>query len=262
MKIALAQIRSYPGEIARNERTLFEKIAEAASAGCDVVVFPEMSDTGYHMPTIVETAQPWEGTGTFSALSRTAAKNKITVVAGLSERCESDIFNSVAVFGSDGKLIAKYRKTHLITAAPVFEQNYIRPGDGLTVCDIGGFKVALMTCYDIRFPELARRLSLQGAEVLIVPAAFPLVRIKHWEILTSCRAIENQVYLVAVNRVGEDRGLAFGGVSRLLDPYGDIQCSGSEIDEVLLVGEIKKERLNQVRDRMKVYQDRREELYS
>lgn len=118
-----------------------------------------------------------------------------------------------------------------------------------------------MTCYDIRFPELARRLALSGAEVLVVPAAFPLARLRHWEIINACRAIENQVYLAAVNRVGNDEGLVFGGSSRLLDPYGTILSSASEVDEALIVGEISRDRLAEVRDRMRVYEDRREELY-
>jgi len=261
MKIALAQIRAYPGELDRNARTMVEKIGVAAASGCQLVVFPEMSDTGYHMPTIVETAGSWNG-GVFAKVAAAAAANRIHVIAGLSERVGKNIFNSLAVIGPDGALTGIYRKTHLITAAPVFEHHYIKAGDKISLCDIEGFKIGLMTCYDIRFPELARRLCLSGAEVLIVPAAFPLVRQKHWETLTSSRAIENQVYLAAVNRVGEDNGLSFCGASRLLDPYGDILSSASEIDETILYGEITKERLFQVRDRMKVYQDRREELYS
>lgn len=261
MKIALAQIRAYPGELSRNAQTLVKSIERATAAGAHLVVFPEMSDTGYHMPTIVETAGTWTG-GVYAEVAGAAAANQIHVIAGLSERVGKDIFNSLAVIGPDGKLLSLYRKTHLITAAPVFEHHYIKPGDRISRCEIEGFQVGLMTCYDIRFPELARRLCLSGAEVLIVPAAFPLIRQKHWEILASARAIENQVYLAAVNRVGEDKGLTFCGSSRLLDPYGDVLGSASEIDEALIVGEISKERLFQVRDRMRVFQDRREELYS
>jgi predicted amidohydrolase len=259
MKIALAQIRSTPGDITSNGTTVLRGIRTAADRGCDAVVFPEMSDTGYHMPTIVRTAGTWDG-GVFADIVAAAVDAKITVVAGLSERVGRDIFNTVAVIGPDGRLIAKYRKTHLITAEPVCEQNYIRAGDALTLCEIGEFRVGLMTCYDVRFPELARKLALSGAEVLIVPAAFPAVRIGHWETITACRAIENQVYVAAVNRVGEDHGLAFGGTSRLYDPYGTV-LAAAETDEALLVGEITKERLAAVRGQLKVYQDRREELY-
>jgi len=260
MKIALAQIRSWPGDLTRNTRSIVKQIRTAAALGCDAVILPEMSDTGYHMPTIVKTASAWDG-GVYAEVAGVAAEAKLTVIAGLSERVDTDIYNTVAVVGPDGRLIAKYRKTHLITAEPICEQNYIRPGDKITLCEVGGFGVGLMTCYDIRFPEMARRLALSGAEILVVPAAFPLLRIKHWDTINSCRAIENQVYVAAVNRVGDDEGLVFGGSSTLLDPYGTILASASEIDETLLTGEISKERLAEVRGRMKVYQDRREELY-
>lgn len=260
MKIALAQMRCYPGDVTRNGRAILERIRIAAESGCDVAVFPEMSDTGYHMPTIVKTAAPWEG-GVYADIAGAAAERKITVIAGLSEKVGEDIFNSLAVIDPDGQLVAKYRKIHLITAEPVCEQNFIRPGDAVTVCAVAGFRVGLMTCYDIRFPELARKLALAGAEVLVVPAAFPLPRIGHWEILASARAIENQVYLAAVNRIGDDCGLTFGGSSRLLDPLGTILGSASTVDESLIVGDISHGRLDEVRERMKVYRDRREDLY-
>ena len=167
----------------------------------------------------------------------------------------------VAAIGASGQLIAKYRKTHQITAQPVCEQNFLRPGDALTLCDIAGFRTGLMTCYDIRFPELARKLTLAGAEILIVPAAFPRIRIDHWKTLSACRAIENQVYFAAVNRTGVDEGLEFGGASRLVDPFGAILAEATETDEALLVGEVSRERLTELRGRLQVFADRRPELY-
>ena len=205
MKIALAQIRCRSGDVAFNLRTILARIADAATRGCDVIVLPEMSDTGYHMPTIARTAAAWNR-GVYVDIAAAAASSKITVVVGLSERVGSDIYNTVAVIGPGGEPIAKYRKTHLITAEPVCEQNWIRPGDALTLCAIGGFRTGLLTCYDIRFPELARKLTIAGAEMLLVPAAFPRVRISHWETILACRAIENQAYVAAVNRVGTDEG--------------------------------------------------------
>jgi predicted amidohydrolase len=260
MRIALAQIRSRPGEVALNTQTIIHEVRAAAARGCEVVVFPEMSDTGYHMPTIVRTASAWDK-GVYPEVATIAAEAQVVVIVGLSERVGGEIYNTIAVIGTDGELLAKYRKTHLITAEPICEQNYIRPGDSITLCTVAGLRTGLMTCYDIRFPELARRLALSGAELLVVPAAFPLARITHWETINACRAIENQVYLAAVNRVGDDEGLLFGGTSRLFDPYGLVLASASETDETLLIGEVSRERLEEVRGQMKVFADRREELY-
>jgi predicted amidohydrolase len=258
--MALAQIRSSPGEVAANVRKMLQYTRDAAERGCDAVVFPEMSDTGYHMPSITRTASTWDGAA-YTEIAAAAVEFKIGVFAGLSERVGGDIYNTIAVIGNDGKLIAKYRKTHLMTGVPICEHNFLRPGNEVTLCTLGGFKIGLMTCYDIRFPELARRLCLQGAEVLVVPAAWPMYRLGHWETINACRAIENQVYVAAVNRVGTDEGLGFCGASRLLDPYGTILASASSIDETLIVGEISRERILEVRARLKVYEDRREELY-
>ncbi|HEX3313821.1 MAG TPA: nitrilase-related carbon-nitrogen hydrolase, partial [Gemmataceae bacterium] len=245
MRIGLAQIFCRPGDVAFNTRTIASQIREAAARGCDVVALPEMSDTGYHMPTIVRTASTWDG-GVFREVAAVAAETRITVVIGLSERVDDDVYNTVAVLGPDGELIAKYRKTHLITAEPVCEQNTIRPGDALVLCDIAGFRAGFLTCYDIRFPELARKLALGGAEILFIPAAFPVARIMHWNALAVGRAIENQVYVAAVNRVGTDERLTFGGSSRLLDPFGTLLASASEADETMLVGEVTRERLTEV----------------
>lgn len=259
MRIALVQMRCIPGDVSDNTRRIVERIRFAADQGADLIALPEMSDTGYHMPTIVRTASSWDR-GPFPEIAAAAMDADCTVVVGLSERVRDDIFNTVAIIGPEGKLVAKYRKTHLITAEPVCEQRYLRAGDSTTVCKIGDWNVGLITCYDIRFPELARKLALSGAELLIAPAAFPAARIMHWETITACRAIENQVYLAAVNRVGEDEGLAFGGSSRLLDPFGSLLAS-ADSDEDTLFGDISKARLTEVRANLQVLADRRPELY-
>jgi predicted amidohydrolase len=260
MRIALAQMACRSGDVAANTRAIIERIRAAAAGGASLVVLPEMADTGYHMPTILRTASTWEH-GPFAEVSAAAADSQIHVVVGLSERVGPDIYNTAAVIGPDGSLLTKYRKSHLITAEPVCEQNYLRPGDSLTICDIAGFKSGLMICYDIRFPELARKLVLNGAELLIVPAAFPRLRIGHWDAILTCRAIENQAYVAAVNRCGVDEGLAFGGSSRVIDPAGEVLASANTEDESLLFAEITRERLAEVRRGLQVFADRRDDLY-
>jgi omega-amidase len=260
MKVAISQLRCVSGDVAKNLLSMHRDIEAASAAGCGLILFPEMSDTGYHMPTILETASPWDR-GPVVELASAAKRYGMHIIAGVSERDGADIFNSTAVIDPQGHIAAKYRKVHLITAEPVCEHHFLKPGDTFTLCRVGEFQVGVLTCYDIRFPEMARKLTLQGADVLIIPSAFPLIRCKHWKTITSCRAIENQVYVLAANRVGTDHGLSFCGNSRLLDPYGTILTSASEIDETLLFGEITSSRISEVRGRMKVFQDRRENLY-
>lgn len=260
MRVAVVQLRCQPGQVAANVTAMVDACRHAAAAGAELVLFPEMSDTGYHMPTILQTASPWDR-GPCVELAATAQREQIAVVAGLSERVGDDVYNSTAVFGPDGALVAKYRKVHLITAEPVCEHHSLQAGNAFTLCQIGPFRVGLMTCYDIRFPEMARQLTLAGADVLLVPSAFPLVRLEHWKTILHCRAIENQVYVLAANRVGTDHGLIFCGYSCVIDPYGVLLTSASEIDDALLLSDITPERIAAVRQRMRVLQDRRPELY-
>ncbi len=272
MKLALGQIDCEPGAVTKNVEMLVAKTKQAAEAGCSVVAFPEMSDVGYDMPKIVEHATKWSQ-GSFVELAAAAKDNHINLVVGLAERVDDDvddevadgnkthIYNTIAVIGADGVLIAKYRKVHLITAEPILEQNYITAGTSLTLCDVDGFRCGIMTCYDIRFPELARSLTTQGAELIFAPSAFPLSRIEHWRVITTCRAIENQVYVVAPNRVGSEGGVTFGGDSRVVDPYGMSIAEMTEVDTGLVTAEITKARIDEVRNGVKALSDRREDLY-
>ena len=142
------------------------------------------------------------------------------------------------------------------------EHRYLSRGDSLTLLQLGGFTIGLMVCYDLRFPEMARALALCGAEVLIIVAAWPINRIGHWSILAEVRAIENQAYLAAANRVGSDGPLTFGGSSCLIDPYGVSIASASSTGQTLLTGEITRDRLEEVRSSMPVFDDRRADLYT
>jgi omega-amidase len=260
MRLALAQMRCEPGAPARNVAAMARAIRAAADRGCDVAVFPEMCDTGYHMPSIARDASAWNG-GAFADLVGFAADARIAVVAGLSERDGPDIFNATAVIGPNGALLAKYRKIHLFTGQPVCEDAHMAAGRSLALVTLNDFRIGLMTCYDVRFPELSRALALAGAELLIVPAAFPLARIEHWSTLVAARAIENQLFVAAVNRVGTDHGLAFGGRSRILDPAGLVLASADESEDGLVVGDIDRGRLDEVRAGLSVFRDRRPDIY-
>lgn len=117
-----------------------------------MVVLPEMCDTGYVMPVIVDKGSTWE-TGPIVDLREAASRVGVHVVAGLSERHNNRIFNAVASIDGEGRICAKYRKTHLITAAPIFEHRFLAAGDELVVSDVSGACAGFMTCYDVRFPR-------------------------------------------------------------------------------------------------------------
>lgn len=263
MKIAMAQMEVFSGKPSENTQRMETTIANAAQRGVDVVVFPEMTDTGYDMPTILKNASDWSS-GPAQRLRSAADKHNINVIAGISEKDSSGVYNAIIVIDRNGDVVGRYRKTHLITAAPMHEEKFLGFGEELVICLLDGVKIGLMTCYEIRFPEIARRLAFSGAEILVIPAAFPLVRLPHWEILTRARAIENQVFVAAISRVGSDfsDSLQFCGTSTVYDPYGAVLASSSQIHESLVTANLDLNQIKVVREQIKLHQDVREDLYA
>ena len=261
MKIAAAQISCAPGDLKANARKIRDFSAQAKKSGNDLIVFPEMVDTGYSMPAIQEHATPWNE-GAVPKLQETAKELSIAILAGVSDRDSSRVYNSQALIDANGKIIAKYRKTHLVTAAPLDERPYFTAGDGFASCKIDKFNLGLGICYDLRFPEFYRTLAVNhGTNVLINSSAWPFPRVEHLRILALARAIENQSYLILANRVGTDDGVTFCGTSAIIDPYGVIIASASADREELIQAELSEEVIASVRNRMAVFAHRRRDLY-
>lgn len=261
MKISLAQIEIESGSVEKNVEKMLSYIETASNDSNDLVIFPEMCDTGYDMEVILKKASEWS-VGAVPALCEAAKKHNINVVAGVSEKIDDDVYNAVAVIDRTGAITSSYRKTHLRTAEPMLEHHFLKAGNKLGLAEIDGHKVGIMTCYEIRFPEIARSLALKEIEILIIPAAWPLVRLPHWETLIPARAIENQIFVAATSRIGNDTGLQFSGSSMIVSPYGNILSAASQIHEGLISSTLDFEFIKTVRSQIKVHQDRRTELYS
>lgn len=261
MKLAAAQISCAVGDLEANLRKVREFSTLAKQSGAELIVFPEMIDTGYSMPAIQEHATSWNE-GAVPKLQETARRFSIAILAGVSDRDGSRIYNSQALIDANGKIIARYRKTHLVTAAPLDERPYFAAGDAFANCKIDSFNLGLGICYDLRFPEFYRTLAVNyGANVLINSSAWPFPRVEHLRILGLARAIENQSYLVLANRVGTDDEVTFCGTSVIIDPYGAIVAAASVDREELIQAEISEGVINSVRNRMAVFAHRRPELY-
>ncbi len=256
MRIAVAQIDTPVGNPEANLVKVSAYARKAKALHCELAVFPEMVDTGYDMAAIREHASTWKDTP-FQAVSRAAADHGIYMICNLSEREGARIYNTTAVIGPDGTLLGKYRKVHLADYAPLREGETITPGDRLECVEIGGIRFGLMICYDLRFPEMSRALTLAGAEALVLCSAWPFPRLRHLQTLVRARAIENQVFFVSCNRVGGDAGIAFCGASCIVDPYGVTVSSAAEDGEALIVGEVDGSVVEAVRARMSVLQHRR-----
>ncbi|MBK8505790.1 MAG: carbon-nitrogen family hydrolase [Saprospiraceae bacterium] len=259
MKIAAVQIDCQAGNTKYNLQKITSMVAQAKRQGADLVVLPELVDTGYVMSEMHKCTIAPHAELTMQALTNAAKENDIYVIAGIAEVTDEGLHNTAVILDPSGRLITKYRKTHLYFPSG---EGVFNAGDELVTIGIGGFTVGLMICYDTRFPEVARGLALQGADLIIVPTAWPFPRVEHWQILTRARAIENQCYLVGANRVGIDGAAIFCGNSRIIDPHGVVIASAAEDQEEIIYADISHEKVEFIRNRMPVFEHRRPDVYS
>lgn len=201
-------------------RRAHDVIAGAARLRARLVVLPEMCSTGFTMEGTrwAEALSPEQGAS--GALAASARESRLWVLAGLAVRETSParLVNAAVLFDPAGSIAAIYRKQRLFTYAG--EHEVYAPGDGPVVVTIEGVRVGLFICFDLRFPELFRAVAPEIDAALLV-ANWPERRRAHWEVLTRARAIENQCYVVAVNRTGIGDGVEYDGGSVAYDPWGE-----------------------------------------
>ena len=193
-----------------------ETAEQAQAAGAQLLVLPEMCTTGFTMEPAIF-ADPPGGPST-RALAALAKHCGLWIIAGLSTRRDERYFNSALAFAPDGSLVATYDKQRLFGYAR--ETDVYSAGEAPCVIKVGGLSLGLFICFDLRFPELFREVG-PDVDAFVVVANWPSARQRHWEILTQARAIENQCFVIAVNRIGEGDGLEYEGGSVILDPWGE-----------------------------------------
>lgn len=168
------------------------------------------------------------------------------------------VFNSSYVINRDGDIVARYDKVHRFRLME--EDRYLSPGRETVTFRLDDIPCGVIICYDLRFPEFVRKLALMGAKILFVPAQWPKPREAHWKLLNIVRAIENQFFVVAVNRAGRDKSGDFPGMSLVVDPWGEVLLEGSDKQE-LLTTTLDLSRIDHARQKITVFEDRRPELY-
>ena len=195
--------------------------------------------------SLVAVAEPLDGVFV-QGLGEVARNNGLTVICGMWESADAKrVYNTLVAIGPDGRLIGSYRKIHLYDAFGHKESDKIKPGDGETLTfQLGGITFGVMTCYDVRFPELARCLVDRGAEAIVLPSGWVhgLLKEDHWEVLVRARAIENTVYMVACDQVKN----IYSGSSMVVDPLGVVRARAGEEPE-LLMGELTPDRIREAR---------------
>jgi predicted amidohydrolase len=140
------------------------------------------------------------------------------------------------------------------------EPQFLSPGESPLTLDLPWGRTSVAICYDLRFPELMRRYFVEGSKVLLLPAEWPQPRIHHWRTLVQARAIENQMFVMACNCIGDHAGTIFGGHSMVVDPWGEVLCEAGEAETILTI-KVESDQADEIRTRMPVINDRRPHLY-
>ncbi len=255
LRVAAVQLNSQ-ADVARNLDAVRQLVGRAKERGAELVLLPE--NFAFFGPEAEKRrlAEALADGQISRALSELAREHGVSVIGGgFPERAADDArpHNTLLAVGPDGSQLAAYRKIHLFdvelgSGGSYSESAATTAGGSVVVVEVGGFKLGLSICYDLRFPELYRALTEQGAEVLLVPAAFTLhTGIDHWHVLLRARAIEAQAFVVAAAQCGAHPGARHTyGHSLVVDPWGTIIAEASD-GVGIVTATLKRERLESVR---------------
>jgi len=216
----------------------------------DLLIFPEMTLTGFTMRS-KKYSEKIEGES-FIYFSALAKKFNCDVIAGIIEHSSGKYFNTLIHIDKSGKLKNHYHKIHPFTFST--EDKHFSAGEKPIVTEVNGWKTGLSICYDLRFPELYRFYAKQRVDLIIDIANWPDTRIEHWLSLLKARAIENQCYVVGVNRVGDAQGLNYNGFTSIYDPMGKTIAS-VENEERIVLAKIEKVEVEEVRKKLPFLED-------
>jgi predicted amidohydrolase len=251
-----AQIASVWGEPEKTLRKVEPLIMNASCAGASLIAFPEQFATGWDP---VSHANVEDCTGrTVSNLQNLARKYSITIIGSFRERGNPLPRNVAVAVGKDGEVLAMYAKMHLFS--PAHEDSAYTPGITLPVFSYEGVRWGMAICYDLRFPAMFRIYARQGVHAVLVPAAWPASRIRHWELFLSARAAENQMYIIGINTTGKNPVDQYSGATMTVDPYGTIVSRAGDREE-LLFSEIDPDLVDTVRAEFPIERDRKDALY-
>lgn len=242
-----------PSENFRRVKGMAER---AAAEGARLLVLPEMFATGFSMDAALVASFARETRAFMEDLARSLS---VFVLGGYVEPAEPRPANACSIVDPGGTVILHYRKIHPF--APAGEDRHYMAGERVETVEVEGVRVTPFICYDLRFPE-AFRAAAARTDLYCVVANWPEARRRHWSALLQARAIENQAYVLGVNRVGEGDGLVYTGDSALLDPMGDQVASSSPGEPGLVLGPVDPGEVSRTRERFGFLEDRKPALYA
>lgn len=257
LRMALFQMDIVFGEPESNKKSI-EQYFKKIDSTVDIVVLPELWNTGYDLKRLDDIADE-NAKDSIAFLKQLAKYYHVNIVGGsVAKQTSKGVTNTMLVINREGELISTYDKAHLFRL--MNEEAFLIPGNDTGLFSIEDQPSAGVICYDIRFPEWIRTHMVSGANMLFVVAQWPLARIDHWKALLTARAIENQCYVIACNRVGEDPNNTFGGHSMIINPWGEvIRQAGTE--EEIVYDSIDLSDVNTIRKTIPIFDDRRPDIY-
>ncbi len=259
MKVSIVQMDVRLADPEYNFSHAEELIRKAAAEKPDVICLPETWNTGFFPRENLEGLSDRDGSEVKRRIGSLAKELGINIVAGSVANLRQDgVYNTAYIFDREGKCIGEYDKTHLFT--PMGEQDFFKLGDHTVNFELDGVACAMVICYDIRFPELIRTLTLRGVDVLFVAAQWPSLRKGHWQVLNRVRAIENQCFVVCVNACGTAGETKYAGYSAAIDPWGET-IAGAGGHEEVVSAELDLDMIKGIRESINIYRDRRPEIY-
>ncbi|MDL1970267.1 MAG: carbon-nitrogen family hydrolase [Candidatus Desulfofervidaceae bacterium] len=253
-KVGIVQFAIQPGKVEENIKHVFHIIENLLQKKTRLIVLPELWATGFDYIKLKELAQ---APPLILVRLQRILPEDVIVIGSLPQIKADKVYNTAFITDKKGILV-QYHKIHLFT--PTGEDKYFTSGKEPVVISSPLGKIGLLVCYDLRFPELARLLTLRGAEVLVICAAWPQARIEHWRILLRARAIENQVFVIAANASGSQNNLKMGGHSAVISPYGEFLAEAGE-EEAILQAEVDLDKVYIFRQELSCLQDRQPEVY-
>ncbi|GEN44438.1 carbon-nitrogen family hydrolase [Alkalibacillus haloalkaliphilus] len=257
MQVALLQLDLAFGDVEVNKEKINHMIHKIPDE-TDVIVLPELWNTCYDLKRLDQLAD-YDGWDSRAFLSHLAYRHEAAIVGGsVAKVGEQGFTNTMYIYNKKGHFIKEYSKAHLIPL--MHEQKYFKAGDRDGLFEVGGIPSAGLICYDLRFPEWVRWHAVQGAKVIYIVAQWPKERINHWRTLIQARAIENQCFVVACNRVGDDPNFSFGGHSMVVGPMGELIVEGGD-EEGILTAMLDLDQVAKARSLVPVYNDIRSDLY-
>ncbi|MCD6117384.1 carbon-nitrogen family hydrolase [bacterium] len=256
MKISIFQMQAEKGVLEKNLDKAEHAAKEASGLGSNILILPEYWATGYDLGKLSGLATP-VNKGVFSEVARISKENKIAIIGASPSVEKGRVYNTAFYYNKDGVLKEKYHKMHLFNI--MHENDYFYAGSRHSVFSTEWAKAGMATCFDLRFPELFRRITLDGAKIVFVPGFWPEPRLEHWRTLLKARAIENLVFVAGCNSAALSDSTELG-FSALIGPRGDVILEAAK-DEVLLHAEIDIDEVDKYRKDFPVLEQRRSGEY-